>query len=48
MKTFSVKSQQGKTNNKKKINQDNYITKMNILNQNEFDIFCVLDGHGKN
>ena len=47
VKTFSANSKTGKNNDgSKKINQDSYFIETNILNLHEFDIFCVLDGHG--
>lgn len=48
VKKFAYKSQPGKNDNGlSKINQDNFLIMENILNNEEFRIFGVFDGHGK-
>jgi len=47
VKKFYYKSQPGKNENGlSKINQDNFLIMENILNNDEFRIFGVFDGHG--
>lgn len=47
VKKFAYKSQPGKNDNGlSKINQDNFLIMENILNNEEFRIFGVFDGHG--
>lgn len=48
LKKFSFKSQAGKNENGlTKMNQDNFLIMENILNNEEFKIYGVFDGHGK-
>ena len=48
VKRFAYKSQPGENDNGlSKINQDNFLIMENILNNDEFKIFGVFDGHGK-
>lgn len=48
VKKFGYKSQPGKNDNGlSKVNQDNFLIMENILNNDEFKIFGVFDGHGK-
>ena len=48
IKKISFKSQAGKNESGMiKTNQDSYLIMDNILNNDEFKIFGVLDGHGK-
>lgn len=46
IRKFSFKSQAGKNENGIKTNQDSYLIMDNILNNDEFKVFGVLDGHG--
>jgi hypothetical protein len=46
---YYIKSQAGRTfENKKKVNQDAYLSLCNIMGLNQYHIFGVLDGHGIN
>ena len=45
--TYSI-SVAGKDSGKKKVNQDSYISEVNINGISDFNVFGVLDGHGVN
>lgn len=49
LKTYKGKSQAGQTEHQqRKINQDSYLIMTNVNKINDYNLFCVFDGHGLN